>query len=130
MSNLSSMHRMRILMGVFLAGATLTVLISRNLEDPDLQTAIVSALAADDRLLEVALEQYPAQGPAIVITYGQLPLFREQLARFGPQVVPIVAAIRDSFTTGGRAPERGQALQVGRQPADRCRCARGPDSRR
>jgi hypothetical protein len=99
MSNLSSMHRMRILLGAFLAAATLTVLISLSLEDPDLQTAIVGALAADDRLLEVALEQYPAQGPAIVITYGQLPLFREQLARFGPQVVPIVAAYQQSFTT-------------------------------
>jgi hypothetical protein len=99
MPNLSSMHRVRILMGVFLAAATLTVLISRNLEDPDLQTAVASALAADDRLIEVALEQYPAQGPAIVITYGQLPLFREQLARFGPQVVPIVAAYQKSFTT-------------------------------
>jgi hypothetical protein len=108
MSNLSSMHRMRILMGMFLAAATLTVLISRNLADPDLQTAIVSALAADDRLLEVALEQYPAQGPAIVITYGQLPLFREQLARFGPQVVPIVAAYQKSFTTA-------DALQLARE---------------
>ena len=99
MSNLSSMHRMRILMGVFLAAATLTVLISRNLEDPDLETAIASALAADNRLLEVALEQYPDQGTPIVITYGQLALFREQLARFGPQVVPIVAAYQKSFTT-------------------------------
>ena len=68
MSNLSSMHRMRILMGVFLAAAALTVWISRNLEEPDLPTAIASALAADDRLIEVALEQYPKQGPAIVIT--------------------------------------------------------------
>ena len=54
MSNLSSMRRMRILLGVVLAAATLTVLISRNLEDPDLQTAVASALAADDRLIEVA----------------------------------------------------------------------------
>lgn len=85
-------------MGVLLAAAMLTVLIARNLEDPDLPTAIASALAADDRLLEVALEQYPEQGPAVVITYGQLPVFREQLARFGPQVVPIVAAYQKSFT--------------------------------
>ncbi len=99
MSTLFSMRRMRVLMGVLLAAAALAVLLARNLADPDLQTAIASDLAADDRLLEVALEQYPEQGPAIVITYGQLPLFREQLARFGPQVVPIVAAYQKSFTT-------------------------------
>jgi hypothetical protein len=45
------MHRMPILVGVVLAAATLTVLISRNLEDPDLEAAIASALATDDRLL-------------------------------------------------------------------------------
>src|SRR5690606_29167226 len=114
MSNLSSMRWMRILLGVFLAAAALSVLISRNLEDPDLQTAIASALAADDRLLAVALEQYPVQGPAIVTTYGQLPLFREQLARFGPQVVPIVGAYQQSFTTADalqRAREAWQGLR-------------------
>ncbi|HEX5078050.1 MAG TPA: hypothetical protein VFV80_02790 [Geminicoccaceae bacterium] len=108
MSNRSSMLRIRILTGVLLAAVTLAVLIPRNLDEPDLQSAIVSALAADDRLLEVALEQYPAQGPAIILTYGQLPLFREQLARFGPQVVPIVAAYQQSFTTA-------DALQVARE---------------
>lgn len=114
MSNLPSMRRMRLLMGVLLAAVTLTVLIARNLEAPDLQTAVAGALAADDRLLAAALEQYPAQGPAIVVTYGQLPLFREQLARFGPQVVPIVAAYQNSFTTADalqRAREAWHALR-------------------
>ena len=117
MSNLSPMRRMRIVLGVVLAAATLTVLISRSLEDPDLETAIASAIAADHRLehplIEVALEQYPRQGPDIIITYGHLPLFQKQLALFGPQVVPIVAAYQKSFTTADAlqlAQEAGQAL--------------------
>ena len=100
--NLSLKHQtLRILMGALLAAATLALLIPCHLDDPGqaLQTTIVSALAADDPLLEAALDQYPTQAPAIVITYGQLPLFREQLKRFGPQVVPIVAAYQNSFTT-------------------------------
>jgi hypothetical protein len=116
MSNRSLIRRMRILVGVFLAAATLTVLISRNLEDPDLETATASALAADNRLLEVALEQYPDQGPAIVVTYGHLPLFQEQLRRFGPQVVPIVAAYQQSFTTADLRQLWLEAWQALRDP--------------
>jgi hypothetical protein len=91
----------RILLAGVAAAAGLAVLVPRHLDDPDqaLQQAVASALAADDRLLEVALAQYPGSAPAIAITYGHLDLFREQLARFGPQVVPIVAAYQDSFTT-------------------------------
>jgi hypothetical protein len=111
-SNLSSMHRMRMLMGVLLAAATLAVLISRGLREPDLQTAVASALAAEHRLIAVALEQYPKQGPAIIVTYGGLDLFREQLARFGPQVVPIVAAYQQSFTTADVQQRARAAIQV------------------
>ena len=54
----------------------------------------------------------------IVITHGHLDLFGEQLARFGPQVVPIVAAYQDSLTTADAFQIAGQALQsVGRQLA-------------
>jgi hypothetical protein len=82
-SNLFSMRPMRIVVGVLLAAATLTVLISRGLRDPDLPTAVANAIAADDRLLEVALAQYPKQGPTIAITYGQLP--SPWQVRSGPQ---------------------------------------------
>ena len=68
----------------------------------------------DDRLLEAALEQYPEQAPAIAITYGHLELFREQLARFGPQVVPIVAAYQRFAHAADALQIAGQALeQVG-----------------
>jgi hypothetical protein len=90
----------RVLISLSVAAAVLAALVPRDLEDPEaaLQGAVASALAAstDDRLLEVALEQYPERTPAIAITYGHLDLFRDQLARFGPQVVPIVAAYRRS----------------------------------
>jgi hypothetical protein len=106
-------HPMRVLLGISLAAAMLAVLIPRSLDDPEraLQKVVASALAADDRLLELALEQYPVQAPAIAITYGHLDLFREQLARFGPQVIPIVAAYQSSFTTADALQVAGQALQ-------------------
>ena len=93
---------LRSLVGVFLAVAVLATLVPRRLDDPErsFRRAVASALASgtDDRLLQVALDQYPDQAPAVVITYGHLDLFREQLARFGPQVVPIVAAYQHSRT--------------------------------
>lgn len=105
----------RILVSVAVAAAMLAALVPRQLEDPEraLQSAVASALAdsADDRLLEVALEQYPERAPAIAITYGHLGLFREQLARFGPQVVPIVAAYQGSLTTADALQMAGQAWQ-------------------
>ncbi len=96
------MRALRSLLGVALAAAILAVLVPRQLDDPEraFQRAVAGALAsgADDRLLEVALDQYPEQTPAIAITYGHLDLFRKQLARFGPQVVPIVAAYQNALT--------------------------------
>ena len=104
---------MRVLLGISLVAAMLAILVPRSQHDPDRawQHALASALAADDRLLQVALEQYPEQAPAIAITYGRLDLFREQLARFGPQVIPIVAAYQTSFTTADALQFAGQALQ-------------------
>jgi hypothetical protein len=104
---------MRVLVGAALGAALLAALVPRHLQDPEqaLQQSVASALAADDRLLEVALEQYPDTGPAIAITYGHLDLFREQLARFGPQVVPIVAAYQNSFTTADALQIAGQAFE-------------------
>ncbi len=97
------MNVVRSLVGLVLAIAVLAMLVPHRLGDPQpaFQRAVARALAsdADDRLLEAALDQYPDQAPAIVITYGHLDLFREQLARFGPQVVPIVATYQDSLTT-------------------------------
>ena len=105
----------RIMVSVLVATAALAVLVPRQLENPEraLQSAVAGALAdrADDRLLEAALEQYPDSAPAIAITYGHLDLFREQLARFGPQVVPIVAAYQDSLTTADALQLAGQAVQ-------------------
>ena len=96
------MRGLRILLGVALAAAILAAVVPRHVDDPEraFQRAVAGALAtgADDRLLAEALDQYPDQAPAIVITYGHLELFREQLARFGPQVVPIVAAYQRSRT--------------------------------
>jgi hypothetical protein len=110
----------RVLVSAIVAAVVLALLVPRQLGDPEraLQSAIAGALAkgADDRLLEAALEQYPKSAPAVAITYGHLDLFREQLARFGPQVVPIVAAYQDSLTTADALQMAGQALQsVGRQ---------------
>jgi hypothetical protein len=97
-----AMRALRILFGVALAAAILAAVVPRHVDDPEqaFQRAVAGALAsdADDRLTEVALDQYPDQAPAIIITYGHLELFREQLARFGPQVVPIVAAYQRSRT--------------------------------
>jgi hypothetical protein len=112
----------RVLLGVLVAAAALAVVVPRQLANPEqaLQSAVAGALAAraDDRQLEAALAQYPESAPAIVITYGHLDLFGEQLARFGPQVVPIVAAYQDSLTTADALQIAGQALQsVGRQLA-------------
>jgi hypothetical protein len=112
----------RALVSVLAATAVLAVLLPRQLEDPEraLQSAVAGALAqdADDRLLEAALAQYPKSAPAIVITYGHLDLFRAQLARFGPQVVPIVAAYQDSLTTADALQIARQAMQsVGNQLA-------------
>ncbi len=112
----------RILLSVLVAAVALAVLVPRQVAEPEkaLQSAVAGALAAraDDRLLEAALAQYPESAPAIVITYGHLDLFGEQLARFGPQVVPIVAAYQDSLTTADAFQIAGQALQsVGRQLA-------------
>ncbi|MGH6901674.1 MAG: hypothetical protein ACREIR_02935 [Geminicoccaceae bacterium] len=105
---------MRALLALSLAVAMLAILIPRSQGDPDraLRNAVASALAADDRLLELALELYPEQAPAIAITYGHLDLFREQLARFGPQVVPIVAAYQTSLTTADVLQVAGRALQA------------------
>jgi hypothetical protein len=104
---------------MFVAAAMLVVLVPLRVEDPDraLQSAVAGALAADtdDRLLEVALEQYPAVAPAVAITYGHLGLFREQMARFGPQVVPIVAAYQRSLTTADALQLAGQALHTAGQ---------------
>jgi hypothetical protein len=101
------------MMSVLLAAAVLAVLVPIHLADPEgaLQSAVAEAVAADadDRLLEVVLERYPERAPAIVITYGHLDLFREQLARFGPQVVPIVAAYQNSLTTADALQVAGQA---------------------
>jgi hypothetical protein len=111
--------RSRLLLGIFLAAAMLAVLVPRSQGDPDRawRHAVASALAADDRLLQVALAQYPEQAPALAITYGHLDLFREQLARFGPQVIPIVAAYQTSFTTADAFRVADQALQtITRQP--------------
>ena len=105
----------RVLMGVLAAAAVLAVLTPRQVEDPEraLQSAVAGALVerAGDRLLGAALEQYPQNAPAIAITYGQLELFREQLARFGPQVVPIIAAYQNSLTTADALQMAGQAVQ-------------------
>ena len=105
----------RVLMGVLAAAAVLAVLTPRQVEDPEraLQSAVAGALVerAGDRLLGAALEQYPESAPAIAITYGQLELFREQLARFGPQVVPIIAAYQNSLTTADALQMAGQAVQ-------------------
>ena len=105
----------RVLMGVLAAAAVLAVLTPRQVEDPEraLQSAVAGALVerAGDRLLGAALEQYPETAPAIAITYGQLELFREQLARFGPQVVPIIAAYQNSLTTADALQMAGQAVQ-------------------
>jgi hypothetical protein len=105
---------MRVLVSLVLAAAVLAALIPRDLADPEraLQNAVAGALAtdSDDRLLEAALERYPERAPAIVITYGHLALFRDQLARFGPQVVPIVAAYQTSLTTADALQIAGQAL--------------------
>lgn len=109
----------RILVGILVAAAALALLVPRQLEDPEraLQGAVARALA-DDPLLDAALAQYPDSAPAVAITYGHLELFREQLARFGPQVVPIVAAYQDSVTTADALRIAGQAMQtVGNQLA-------------
>ena len=103
---------MRALVSLALAAAVLAMLVPRGLGDPEqaLQSAVASALATDDRLLEATLAQYPESAPAIVITYGRLDLFRDQLARFGPQVVPIVTAYQGSLTTADALQIPGQAL--------------------
>jgi hypothetical protein len=105
----------RILTGVVLAAALLTALIPFEVQDPEraLQRVVAHALAADqrDRLLEATLEQYPETAPRVVITYGHLELFREQLARFGPQVVPIVVAYQNSLTLADALQIAGQALE-------------------
>ena len=119
---------LRVLVSVIVAGAILAVVLPRGLAHPDraFQSAVANALAADadDRLLEVTLAQYPEHAPAIAITYGQLDLFREQLARFGPQVVPIVAAYQGSLTSADALQLAGQAWQsvreqLGGAPRDR-----------
>jgi hypothetical protein len=106
---------MRVLAAAFLTVAVLAVLVPSGVEDPEraLQSAVADALAADtdDRLLAVALEQYPQSAPPIAIAYGQLPLFREQLARFGPQVVPIVAAYQNALTLADALQIAGQAWE-------------------
>ena len=110
---------LRVLSSVVLAAAALAVLVPRALGDPELalQGAVANALAAraDDRLLEATLAQYPERAPAIVITYGHLDLFREQLARFGPQVVPIVAAYQGALTTADALQYAGRAWQSVRE---------------
>lgn len=114
----------RAVVGGLLAAAVLAVLVPRDVDDPDLalQRSVASALAtnADDGLLQVALDQYPERAPAIAITYGHLELFRRQLARFGPQVVPIVAAYQHSLTTADVVEIAGKTVRsVGRQLAGR-----------
>jgi hypothetical protein len=119
---------MRALVSVVLATVVLAVLVPRDLDDPEraLQSEVAGALAAntDDHLLQATLEQYPERAPALVITYGHLDLFRDQLARFGPQVAPIVAAYQDSLTTADALQIAGQALDsvrkqlAGDPPAD------------
>ena len=110
---------MRVLVGLFVAAATLAALVPLDLEDPELalQGAVATAVAAgaDDRLLEAALAQYPERAPAIAITYGHLDLFREQLARFGPQVVPIVATYQSSLTTADAMQAAGHAWETVRK---------------
>jgi hypothetical protein len=105
--------------GIVLVAAVLATLIPRRLDDPEqaLQRAVAGALASGqrDRLLQVALEQYPLQAPAIAITYGHLDLFREQLARFGPQVVPIIATYQNSLTAADALQIAGQALHSAEQ---------------
>jgi hypothetical protein len=106
---------LRILMGVVLAAALLAALIPFEVQDPEraLQRVVADALAADrrDPLLAAALEQYPESAPRVAITYGHLELFQEQLARFGPQVVPIVAAYQNSHTLADALQIAGQALE-------------------
>jgi hypothetical protein len=112
---------LRLVVAGCLAVVILVILVPRQPGEPEreFRNAVASALAADDRLLEVALEQYPEIAPAIAITYGHLELFREQLARFGPQVVPIVATYQTSFTTADALQVAGHALQsVGRLPGE------------
>jgi hypothetical protein len=105
----------RILTGVVLAAALLAALIPFEVQDPEraLQRVVADALATDqrDRLLAAALEQYPESAPRVAITYGHLDLFQEQLARFGPQVVPIVAAYQNSLTLADALQIAGQALE-------------------
>jgi hypothetical protein len=105
----------RVLVSLCAAAAVLAALVPLDLEDPELalQDAVAGALAAStgDRLLEAALAQYPERAPAIAITYGHLDLFRDQLARFGPQVVPIVAAYQSSLTTADALQMAGDAWQ-------------------
>ncbi|HSA81177.1 MAG TPA: hypothetical protein VLE23_10160 [Geminicoccaceae bacterium] len=117
----------RVLASLCVAAATLAALVPGGLDDPEsaLQGAVARAIAAsaDDRLLEVALEQYPERTPAIAITYGHLDLFHDQLARFGPQVVPIVAAYQSSLTTADTLQIAGHAWeslrkQLGGDPRD------------
>jgi hypothetical protein len=117
-----------VLASALLAAAALALLVPRDLDHPGraFQSAVANALAAsaDDRLLEVALAQYPESAPAVAITYGHLDLFREQLARFGPQVVPIVAAYQGSLTTADALQIAGQTWQsvreqLGAAPRDR-----------
>jgi hypothetical protein len=116
------MTTIRILVSVLAVAVVLAVLLPRQLENPEraLQSAVAGALAngADNRLLQAALGQYPDSAPAVAITYGHLDLFHEQLARFGPQVVPIVAAYQDSMTTADALQIARQAMQsVGNQLA-------------
>ena len=120
---------MLVLASALLAAAALALLVPRDLDHPGraFQSAVANALAAnaDDRLLEVALAQYPEHAPAIAITYGHLDLFREQLARFGPQVVPIVAAYQGSLTTADALQTAGRAwqsvrAQLGGEPRAAC----------
>jgi hypothetical protein len=115
-SSAAGLRRGRLLCrnALFLAAAMLVAMVPLRVADPDraLESAVAGALAAgaDDRLAQVALDQYPAVAPAVVITYGHLDLFRAQLARFGPQVVPIVAAYQRSLTTADALQMAGQAL--------------------
>jgi hypothetical protein len=115
---------LRLLAGIALAALLLALLVPARIAEPEraLQGAVARALAdeRDDRLLAAALEQYPEQTPAIAITYGHLELFREQLARFGPQVVPIVAAYQNALTIADALQIAGQALDAvgGRMDAD------------
>jgi hypothetical protein len=116
----------RILTGVVLAAALLAALIPFEVQDPEraLQRVVADALATDqrDRLLAAALEQYPESAPRVAITYGHLELFQEQLARFGPQVVPIVAAYQNSLTLA-------DALQIAGQTLEQVRNRLGGDPR-